>query len=95
MAEEILQCLRHIERRAVGSWPEFVTLSGALAEEPGVASAIRTVCGTETRLINIENSVDWSKVKRPNGPLSAWTSLVAMALPQTTVTAVNKKRRVA
>jgi hypothetical protein len=87
--------LRHIERRAVGSWPEFVTLSGALAEEPGVASAIRTVCGTETRLINIENSVDWSKVKRPNGPLAAWTSLVAIALPQTTVAAVNKKRRVA
>ena len=95
MAEEILQCLRHIERRAVGSWPEFVTLSGALAEEPGVASAIRTVCGTETRLINIENSVDWSKVKRPSGPLSAWTSLVAIALPQTAAAAVNRKRRVA
>ncbi len=95
LAEEILQCLRHIERRAAGSWPEFVTLSGALAEEPGVASAIRTVCGAETRLMNIEKSVDWSKVKRPSGPLSAWTALIAMALPQITVATVNKQRKVA
>ena len=95
LAEEILQCFRHIERRAAGSWPEFVTLSGALAEEPGVASAIRTVCGAETRLINIETSVDWSKVKRPSGPLSAWTALIAMALPQITVATVNKQRKVA
>ncbi|NDG62247.1 MAG: hypothetical protein EBY29_02095 [Planctomycetes bacterium] len=95
LAEEILQCLRHIERRAAGSWPEFVTLSGALAEEPGVASAIRTVCGAETRLMNIEKSVDWSKVKRPSGPLSAWTALIAMALPQIIVATVNKQRKVA
>ena len=95
LAEEILQCLRHTERRAGGSWPEFVSLSGALAEEPGIASAIHTVCGAETRLMNIDKSVDWSKVKRPSGPLSAWTSLVSIALPQITVAAVNKQRKVA
>ncbi len=95
MAEEILQCLRHNERRAAGSWPEFVTLSGALAEEPGIATAIRSVCGTETRLMNIDQSADWSKTQRPNGPLSAWNSLLSVALPQSAVLSSNKNRKVA
>lgn len=95
MAEEILLCLRHVERRASGSWPAFVVLSGALAEEPGVESAIRSVCGAETRLMDAEQFADWSMVDRPAGPLSAWTSLLSVALPPTSTPAQRVQRKVA
>ncbi len=95
MAEEMLLCLRHVERRSAGSWPEFVLLSGALAEEPGAASAIRSVCGAETRAMDLEQFSDWSKVKRPSGSLSAWTSLVSVALPKASIVAPKTKRKVA
>ncbi|MSQ89960.1 MAG: hypothetical protein EXS01_01000 [Phycisphaerales bacterium] len=95
LAEEILLCLRHVERHAGGSWPEFVLLSGALAEEPGVVSAIGSVCGAEARLIQIEELADWSKVTRPKGPLSAWSSALSLALPQQPALVENKVQRVA
>ena len=95
MAEEILLCLRHVERRAVGSWPAFILMSGSLAEEPGIASAIRSVCGAETRIMDAEQFADWSMVDRPRGPLSAWTSLLSMALPTTAALAIKTQKRVA
>ncbi len=95
MAEEMLLCLRHVERRAGGAWPQYMLLSGALADEPGVATAIRSVCGAETRLLQNEQIVDWSKVTRPAGPLTAWSTAVAVALPCETLAAPQKERRVA
>ena len=95
MAEEILLCLRHVERRAGGAWPEFMLLSGSLADEPGVATAIRSVCGAETRLVESQTFVDWSKVSRPAGSLAAWDTAVAAALPCEISPVALSARRVA
>ncbi len=95
MAEEILLCLRHVERRIKGVWPQFIVLSGALAEEPGVACAIRSVCGAETRMLDATQFADWSQVKRPVGSMAAWTSLVSVALPGSMTTQAPSARRVA
>lgn len=95
MAEEILLCLRHVERRAGGAWPQFVLLSGAMAEEPGIASAIRSVCGADTRSMDIEALADWSKVARPSGSLSSWMSLLSVALAPPACQPATTSRRVA
>lgn len=95
MAEGILLCLRHVERRVNGVWPQFILLSGALAEEPGVACAIRSVCGAETRVMDATQFADWSQVKRPVGSMTAWTSLVSVALPTSMTTQAPSARRVA
>lgn len=95
VAEEVLLCLRHVERRSGGAWPSVMLLSGALADEPGVATAVRSVCGAETRLLLNEQIVDWSKVTRPVGALSAWNTVVAMALPCEEATLSTTERKVA
>ncbi|MSR70010.1 MAG: hypothetical protein EXS17_06675 [Phycisphaerales bacterium] len=95
VAEEILLCLRHVERRAGGAWPEAMLLSGAFADEPGIATAVRSVCGAETRLLQNDQIVDWSKVDRPAGPITAWNTAVAIALPCETTTAARTERKVA
>ncbi len=95
VAEEILLCLRHVERRFGGAWPSVMLLSGALADEPGVATAVRSVCGAETRLLQSDQIVDWSRVTRPAGSLSGWNTAVAIALPCEVAAASRADRKVA
>lgn len=93
LAEEILQCLRHVERRAGSVWPEYILLSGQLAEEPGIAPAIRSVCGAHAELVDTTSAVNWTG-HQPVGSLAAWSSALSMSLPVGTL-ASPKARKVA
>lgn len=81
LAEEILQCLRHVERRPGAAWPEHIILSGPLAEEPGIASAIRSVCGAKVELLEGSSMVDWAG-HIPVGGMAAWSAALSVALPE-------------
>ncbi|MSR28689.1 MAG: hypothetical protein EXS03_03825 [Phycisphaerales bacterium] len=94
LGEQVLQCLRHVERRAPGSWPECIRMSGPLAEEPGVASAIGSVCGASTELFDSARRVDWSAAPAGTGSHSHWTAAIATILPSHHAP-VSSARRVA
>ncbi len=95
LGEQVLQCLRHVERRAPGSWPELIRVSGPLAEEPGVASAIGSVCGAATEVFDSSHRVDWSHAPTTAGGRAAWNAALALVLPSPAAPSAVPSRRVA
>jgi len=95
LGEQVLQCLRHVERRVPGSWPESIRLSGPLADEPGVASAIGAVCGVTAETTDSSSCVDWSAAPTPPGGRAAWNAPLALVLPSGSMPPAAATRRVA
>ncbi len=95
LGEHVLQCLRHVERRTPGSWPEAIRVSGPLAEEPGLASAIGSVCGSAAEVFDTTKRVDWSSVPAGAGSRAAWTASIATLLGGERSAQPRQTRRVA
>ncbi len=95
LGEHVLHCLRHAERRIPGSWPETIRISGPLAEEPGMAAAVGSVCGSTTELFDCTKRVDWSSVGSKAGSPAAWTAAVSTLIESPSPAPSEKPRRAA
>jgi len=45
LADEILQCLRHVERRGAGQWPAGLITSGPCAGQVELLATLESICG--------------------------------------------------
>jgi len=48
LADEILQCLRYVERRGAGQWPSALIASGPCAGQVELIATLESICGVPT-----------------------------------------------
>ncbi|MSR17584.1 MAG: hypothetical protein EXS00_00185 [Phycisphaerales bacterium] len=83
LSEEVLQCLRRLEKRQPGLWPKELLLSGPAATSEGLIEVLSSVCGAPCMQFAQDAGIDWSDVSRGEESLSAWSAALGSALADT------------
>lgn len=58
LADEILQCLRYVERRGAGQWPSTIITSGPCAGQVELLATLESICGVPSQSISATGVVD-------------------------------------
>lgn len=58
LADEILQCLRHVERRGAGQWPAGLIASGPCAGQVELLATLESICGVSSYAATAAGVVD-------------------------------------
>ena len=58
LADEILQCLRYVERRAAGQWPGGMIVSGPCAGQVELLATLESICGVPSHAASGAGVVD-------------------------------------
>lgn len=91
LAEETLQCFRHVDKKLGGAWPTQLVLTGPAVNDPALTTALSSVCSVHALVVGLAPGVAQG-VLDPMASTSAWSAALGSALAGQ---AADKGRRAA
>jgi hypothetical protein len=79
LAEETLQCFRHIDRKLGGVWPSQLVLTGPAATDPALTTALSSVCSVHALAVGLAPGV-MQGVLDPMAAPCTWSAVLGSAL---------------
>ncbi len=79
LAEEVLQCFRHVDRKFSGAWPSQLVLTGPASVDPALSTALASVCSVHTLSVGLPPGVQ-SGALDPMASGCVWSAGLGSAL---------------
>jgi len=79
LAEETLQCFRHIDRKLGCAWPSQLVLTGPAATDPALTTALSSVCSVHALAVGLAPGV-LQGVLDPMAAPCTWSAALGSAL---------------
>jgi len=79
LAEETLQCFRHVDRKLGGAWPSQLVLTGPAATDPALTTALSSVCSVHALAVGLAPGV-LQGVLDPMAAPCTWSAALGSAL---------------
>ncbi|MBM4113363.1 MAG: hypothetical protein FJ253_08335 [Phycisphaerae bacterium] len=92
LADEILQCLRYVERRSAGQWPAALVTSGPCAGQVELLATLESICGVPSHAVTAAGVVD--PLPATLSP-SIWAAALGSAAVDLVAAPAERERRAA